>query len=77
MVPLADLLGVSRQMSVLAFILGDGLSNIIIPTNGVLMAILGIALVPFEKWFRFVFPLFLILMGIAVLTVLIGLYIGY
>lgn len=77
MVPLADLIGVSRQMSVLAFILGDGFSNIIIPTNGVLMAILGIAMVPFEKWFRFVFPLFLILMGVAVLTILIGLSVGY
>jgi uncharacterized ion transporter superfamily protein YfcC len=77
MVPLADLLDVSRQISVLAFILGDGFSNIIIPTNGVLMAILGIALVPFEKWFRFVFPLFLVLMGIAILTLLLALYINY
>jgi uncharacterized ion transporter superfamily protein YfcC len=41
------------------------------------MAILGIAMVPFEKWFRFVFPLFLILMGVAVLTILIGLSVGY
>lgn len=77
MVPLADLLDVSRQMAVLAFILGDGFSNIVIPTNGVLMAILGMALVPFEKWFRFVFPLFLILMGIAVIALLVALYIGY
>ena len=65
MVPLADLLGISRQTAVLAFISGDGFSNMIIPTNGVLMAILGIALVPFEKWFKFVLPLFIILTVIA------------
>jgi uncharacterized ion transporter superfamily protein YfcC len=65
MVPLAYLLGISRQTAVLAFIAGDGYSNIIIPTNGVLMAILGIAAVPFEKWFRFIISLFIILALVA------------
>ena len=39
---------------------GDGLSNTIIPTSGVLMAALGVARVPFEKWLKFMMPLFLI-----------------
>lgn len=77
MTPLADLLDISRQTAVLAFILGDGFSNIIIPTNGVLMAMLGIAAVPFEKWFRMVIPLFLILMLIAMATMMVAILIGY
>jgi uncharacterized ion transporter superfamily protein YfcC len=77
MTPLADLLGLSRQTAVLAYILGDGLSNMIIPTNGVLMAMLGIANMPFEKWFRFVIPLFIGLIGIAMVTMMISVWIGY
>lgn len=77
MVPLADLLGLTRQTAVLAFISGDGFSNMIIPTNGVLMAILGIALVPFEKWFKFVFPLFIILTVIAAVFLFIAVIINY
>ncbi|MEL4456417.1 hypothetical protein [Lutimonas vermicola] len=75
--PLSDLLGISRQTGVLAFVLGDGISNIVIPTNGVLMAMLGLAAVPFEKWFRFVLPLFLILMVIAFLTIFLAIWMGY
>jgi uncharacterized ion transporter superfamily protein YfcC len=77
MVPLSDLLNISRQTAVLAFILGDGFSNLIIPTNGVLMAILGIAGVPFEKWFRFVLPLFLVLFAIGIVFLMIAVLTGY
>jgi uncharacterized ion transporter superfamily protein YfcC len=70
MTPLADLLGLTRQTAVLAFILGDGLSNLIIPTNGNLMAMLVMAGVSFEKWFRFVLPLFTITMVIAGLFIM-------
>jgi uncharacterized ion transporter superfamily protein YfcC len=77
MVPLADLLGISRQTSVLAFVLGDGFSNILIPTNGELMAILGIAMVPFEKWFKFILPLFLIMSVIAMTFLFIAIFISY
>lgn len=65
LVPLADLLGITRQTTVLAFTSGDGFSNMIIPTSGILMAILGISQVPYEKWFKFILPLFLILGAIA------------
>lgn len=77
MVPLADLLGISRQTAVLAFISGDGFSNMIIPTNGVLMAILGIAMVPFEKWFKFIIPLFIVLSAIAAIFLIIAVIIIY
>jgi uncharacterized ion transporter superfamily protein YfcC len=75
--PMSDLLGISRQTTVLAFILGDGLSNIIIPTNGVLMAMLGLAKVSFEKWFKFVLPLFLISIIIAIVFIAVAVLIGY
>lgn len=75
--PMSDLLGISRQTTVLAFILGDGLSNLIIPTNGVLMAMLGLARVPFEKWFKLVFPLFIISIIIAFIFIAVAVIIGY
>lgn len=77
MVPLADLLGVTRQTAVLAFTSGDGFSNMIIPTNGVLMAILGIAQVPFEKWFKFIIPLFIIMAAIAGVFLMVAVTINY
>ncbi len=77
MTPMADILGISRQTTVLAFILGDGLSNVIIPTNGVLMAMLGLAKIPFEKWFKFILPLFIISIIIAVAFIALAIIIGY
>ena len=77
MVPLSDLLGLTRQTAVLAYTLGDGLSNMIIPTSGVLMAMLGLAEIPYEKWFRFMLPLFLITSLIAFVTLAIAVMIGY
>lgn len=74
MAPLADVLGITRQTAVFAFTCGDGFTNIIIPTSGILMAMLSISKIPYEKWLRFIMPLFLILfllagtfLGIAVL----------
>jgi len=53
MAPLADLVGVSRQVSVLAFQLGDGFTNLIVPTSASLMGVLGVARVDWKKWFKF------------------------
>lgn len=77
MVPLSELVGISRQTAVLIFISGDGFSNLVIPTNGVLMASLAIAGVPFEKWFRFIWPLFLMLTAVAGLFITVALFINY
>jgi len=77
MTPLSDLLGFSRQTAVLAFVFGDGFSNMVIPTNGVLMAMLGIGGVSFGKWIRFVLPVFWILIILAIVTVILSVRIGY
>ncbi len=77
MVPLSDLLGISRQTAVLIFISGDGFSNMVVPTSGVLMASLAIAGVPFDKWIRFIWPLFLVLTLVAGLFIAAALYLNY
>lgn len=53
MAPLSDLVGVSRQVSVLAFQLGDGFTNLIVPTSGILIAILGVARLEWMSWAKF------------------------
>lgn len=67
--PLSDLIGLSRQTAVLAFQFGDGFTNMITPVSAVLMGVLGVAKIPYEKWFRWVLPLILILfiLGLALL----------
>jgi uncharacterized ion transporter superfamily protein YfcC len=77
MAPLADVVGIERQVAVLAFQLGDGLSNIILPTNIVLMAILGVAGIPYDRWFRFIWPLMLKLLLAAAAALVIAVWIGY
>ncbi len=70
MAPFSDLIGVSRQATVLAFQFGDGFTNMITPTSGVLMAVLGIARIPYVKWLKWVwkFILLLIVTGFLMLV---------
>lgn len=67
MAPLADLVGVTRQVAVLAFQLGDGFTNMIVPTSGILMAILGVAKIEWGTWakYQIKFQLILFLFGSA------------
>ncbi|MCG6955717.1 MAG: YfcC family protein [Gemmatimonadetes bacterium] len=76
LVPLSDLLGLSRQVTVLAYQYGAGLCDIITPTNGALMAILGLAGVRFEKWIRFSIPLYLGLVVLGAVSIAVGIGIG-
>jgi len=57
----SDLIGISRQATVVAFQFGDGFTNMITPTSGVLIGVLGIARIPYEKWFKWVAPFIIIL----------------
>lgn len=50
--PLGDLVGVNRQVTVLAFQFGDGFSHIIYPTSASLMATLGVCRVDFRNWLK-------------------------
>jgi uncharacterized ion transporter superfamily protein YfcC len=75
MAPLADVLGITRQTAVFAFTCGDGFSNSIIPTSGILMAMLSLARIPYTTWLRFMLPLFLIMMGISVVFLMVSVWI--
>ncbi len=69
MAPFADMVGVSRQAMVLAFQFGDGFTNMLTPTSGVLMAALAMARIPYEKWLKWAWKgtLALILIGLLLL----------
>ena len=77
MAPLADLVGVSRQISVLAYQFGDGFTNIVVPTNAVLIGILGLAGIPYDRWLRFVFPFLLKIWVVAAIAMVIAVTIGF
>lgn len=77
MVPIGDIVGVSRQISVLAFQFGDGLMNMIVPTNAVLMGILGLSGIPYDRWFRFILPLVLKLLLLGAIVLVIAVQTGY
>lgn len=69
MAPFSDMIEVSRQATVLAFQFGDGFTNMITPCSGVLMAVLSVAKIPYEKWVRLIwkFILLLVIMGFLLL----------
>ncbi|WP_312700125.1 YfcC family protein [Sedimentibacter sp.] len=77
MAPLADVLGLTRQTAVLAYQFGDGISNSIIPTSGVLLANLSVAKIKYEQWFKFVAPLMLLWTAVAAVFMVIAVFINY
>ncbi|MEL7036501.1 MAG: TIGR00366 family protein [Cyanobacteria bacterium J06592_8] len=77
MAPLSDLLGISRQTAVLAFQMGDGLNNLIIPTSGVTMGVLSIAKIPYEIWLRWIFPLMIALFSAAMFFLFLAVQTGW
>lgn len=76
MAPVGDLLGIERQVSVLAFQFADGVTNAIWPTASAPI-ICGLAGIKIEKWWRFVLPLFAMLFALQVVLVIIAVAIGY
>lgn len=66
----SDLVGLSRQATVMAFQFGDGFTNMITPTSGVLIGVLGMARIPFSKWVKWVTPLMIILVILGFLLLI-------
>lgn len=77
MIPLSDLLGVTRQTCILSFNFGDGFCNYILPTSTALMGILGAANVPYDRWMRFMWKMFAIWLGVGAVLVVIAQLIQY
>jgi uncharacterized ion transporter superfamily protein YfcC len=77
LLPLADLVGVTRQITVTAYCFGDGFSNMIYPTNPVLLISLGLTVVAYPKWLRWTLPLWGLVLVITLIFLAIGVAIGY
>ncbi len=77
MAPLSDLIGVERQSAVLAFQLGDGLMNLIVPSSAALMGCLAAARVGWGLWFQFFWKQFAGLMLLGAVFILLAISIGY
>lgn len=74
MAPFSDIIGVSRQATVMAFQFGDGFTNMITPTSGVLIAVLGMAKIPYGKWVKWILPFILLLIVVGFLLLLPTIY---
>ena len=75
MAPFADMINVSRQATVLAFQFGDGFTNMITPCSGVLMAVLSVAKIPYEKWVKWAWKFILLMVVVGFLLLLPTLFI--
>jgi len=67
---LADLSGITRQTAVLAYQFGDGFTNMIIPTSGVTIGTLGLAKIPYEKWFKWNLPMQIVFFVMSLLLLI-------
>lgn len=77
MAPLADIVGVSRQVAVLAFQLGDGFTNVLVPTSASLMATLGVCRVDWGAWLKFIWRFMLALFIVSSVVVVTAHYLGF
>ncbi len=77
MVPVGDLVGLTRQTTILAFQIGDGVTNLINPTLGGLIAMLSLCRVPFDRWLRFIAPLMLSILVVSWVFLMVAVLIGY
>lgn len=75
--PLADLVGITRQVAVQAYCFGDGFSNLLFPTNAVLLIALGLTVVSYPKWFKWTIKLQLIVFVITMLFIGLAVKINY
>ena len=65
MTPLADLIGMTRQTAILAFNFGDGFCNYILPTSTALMGIISASNIPYDRWMKFMWKMFLIWLAVG------------
>jgi uncharacterized ion transporter superfamily protein YfcC len=76
LVPMSDLIGLSRQVVILAFQYGAGLTELLTPTNGALMAVTAAAGVKYGDWLRFAVPLFAALVALGGVAIVVAIAIG-
>ncbi|SFU78275.1 YfcC family protein [Halomonas korlensis] len=77
LIPVADLVGMSRQLMITAFQVGDGLTNLIVPTSGGTLAMLALGRVSYVKWLKAILPFMVLVYMLAWVGLVIGHYVGY
>jgi len=77
MIPLGDLLGLTRQTTILAYQIGDGVTNLFNPTLGGLIAMLAMCRIPFDKWLRFIIPIVGLILLVSWVVLLITVSINW
>jgi uncharacterized ion transporter superfamily protein YfcC len=75
--PLADLVGITRQTAVLAFDFGDGFSNMVFPTNALLLIALSFSVVGYAKWMRWTWKLQIAILAVTSLFLAFAVKIGF
>jgi len=76
LIPLSDLIGLSRQVCVLAYQYGAITMDVIVPTNGALMAILAIAKIDYKEWFQFIWKFLATIMILSALAIVVAVMLG-
>ncbi len=77
LLPLSDLIGLTRQVCVLAYQYGAVMMDMIVPTNGALMAVIAIAGISFDKWIKFALKPMLIILALCALAIIVAIFIGF
>ena len=77
MIPLGEVLGLTRQSTILAFQIGDGVTNLVNPTLGGLIAMLSMCRVPLDRWLRFIFPIVVSVLLLSWVVLVLAVMIGY
>lgn len=77
MLPVADIIGITKQTTVLAFNFGDGLSNYILPTSSALMGFIAMVGISYSNWMKFMWRLFLIWIVVGAILVIVANSINY
>jgi uncharacterized ion transporter superfamily protein YfcC len=77
LMPLADLVGVNRQIAVSAYTFGDGFSNMVYPTNAALLITLSLTVIPYPKWLRWVLGLWVLIIPVTVVFLAIAVALNY
>ena len=77
MLPLGESLGLTQQITILAFQIGDGISNLINPTLGGLIAMLSMCRVTIDRWIRFIFPVLILILLLSFVVMVIAVATNY
>lgn len=77
MIPLGETLGLTRQVTILAFQIGDGVTNLVNPALGGLIAMLSLCRIPFDRWLRFIVPLTLMVLLLSWVFLVAAVFFGY